>query len=172
MSINNIAVERAALATGSQLRFYKTMQRIGWLLLALKSTIVTCGYLRDVRAKKIYCPHQDSAKFLNCPDLPCKRALIEEFERLAKAKGFTTGITKTKNPDCRFLTIAIGSLDSSSRFFDKAYVPISSDRKYKRGAKLEVKVANEDNLFTRLHVEGRKRGERLRSTLVMSREEA
>ena len=151
------------------------MTRNGWILPSLKSTIMTAGYLRSVRKAPpdgFWCPHQFSAKHRNCADVPNKQTLLDELERLADAKGVKTGLTKTKTGDVQWLLIAIASLNESARFFKKGYAAVGAEKRYRRGNQIKVKVSNSDNLFSQIVPVAKKRGQRLRKTLTLTREEA
>ena len=73
--------KKQRLNVKSRAHLYECMQRNGWYLPAITSTLVTVKYLLDIKDGIIWCPRYEYLKMRACPRPPLKSLLIEEVKQ-------------------------------------------------------------------------------------------
>ena len=71
--------KKQRLNVKSKSHLYECIQRNGWYLPSLTSTLVTVKYMISIKDGEIWCPRYEYLKMRPCPRPPLKSLLIEEL---------------------------------------------------------------------------------------------
>ena len=103
----------------SKAHLYECMQRNGWYMPSINSTLVTVKYMLDVKDGNTWCPRYQWLKMRPCPRPPIKLILIQEIHKeLSKFKeARNTGIDEKHFPDNEWLIVTLATLNTEHRYF-------------------------------------------------------
>ena len=81
-----ISVTEAAQKAPNKHQFYLSMVANGWVLPAYADTIVTIQFLKEVKGRKCYCPHESQKTYIPCPNPPTVAQLVGIINDIARGK--------------------------------------------------------------------------------------
>ena len=109
---------------------YEALQRNGYYLPKLKTTMITEDYMRNVISGKTFCPKYDEIKMLPCPRPPGKEVLMQKFLRICSLNNLTlTGVDEKNVPDKRWLLDFVSTFKPDDEIFRKNYIPPAKETK-------------------------------------------
>jgi hypothetical protein len=119
--METLTVKDFAAKVKSKKDLYEAVQRNGYHLPSIKSTLVTENYLINVMDGSYWCPKVEEIKLRQCPRPPEKRVLLKKFLDLMEGKA--TGISEKHSPNKEWLLIMIATLKPEDEIFRKDYLP-------------------------------------------------
>jgi len=143
--MSNIKVAEAEKLVNSVSSYYEAMDRNGWFLPALKSSIISCEYLDRVRNGDYWCPKYEKLLQRPCPRPPPKEFLLDTLAELLDKKKLDFGGGENRVPDKSWLLRAIATIHPTNIIFQKNYLP--PVRKVKADTTV---VDNGDNFYDNL----------------------
>jgi hypothetical protein len=109
---------------------YEAVQRNGYYLPKLKTTMITEDYMRNVISGKAFCPKYAEIKMLPCPRPPCKQVLLDKFHRICHGQNLVhTGVDDKHIPDKRWLLDFVSTFKPDDEIFKKNYIPPAKETK-------------------------------------------
>ena len=132
--------QRLNVKTKAQL--YECMQRNGFFMPSISSTLVTVKYMISVKEGEVWCPRYEYVKLRPCPRPPLKSLMIEELHKELEEfkEKRNTGIWDKHEPDVEWLLVSLATLNPNHRYFKKDYVPT-----VKESRNIYGKVAENNN---------------------------